>query len=96
MNKVPASSRKLEIRGTRDSEYIRVEVHDSGPGIAPENADQLFNAFFTTKPDGLGMGLAISRSIIESHGGRLWTNADNGGGKLNFTLPAAGEWDEAG
>jgi PAS domain S-box-containing protein len=94
MSDVPGSSRNLEICGTHDNEYIRVEVHDSGPGIAPESADQLFNPFFSTKPNGLGMGLAISRSIIESHGGRLWTNANNGEGILNFTLPSAGEWNE--
>jgi len=57
-------------------------------GLAPEQADQIFKAFFTTKPDGTGMGLPISRSIIESHGGRLWATANSGrGATFHVTLP---------
>jgi signal transduction histidine kinase len=66
-----------------------VSVSDIGVGLPPHQTDQIFNAFFTTKPQGTGMGLRISRSIIESHGGRLWA-ADNSprGASFQFTLPA--------
>jgi len=68
--------------------YLLVSVSDTGVGLAPLQADQIFNAFFTTKPDGTGMGLTISRSIIESHDGRLWATANNGcGTTFHFTLP---------
>ena len=67
---------------------ILVSVSDTGVGLPPQQADQIFNAFFTTKPHGTGMGLRISRSIVESHGGRLWA-ADNSprGASFCFTLP---------
>ena len=68
---------------------IEISVNDTGPGL-PGNADQLFEAFFTTKPQGSGMGLAISKSIVESHGGRIWATGDGGrGATFHFTLPAA-------
>jgi signal transduction histidine kinase len=63
-------------------------VEDCGVGISAENADRLFNAFFTTKPSGLGMGLSISRSIVEAHGGRLWAMPNEPNGAVfRFTLP---------
>src|SRR5207245_8743614 len=55
---------------------VRVTVRDSGPGLDPQSLDRLFDAFYTTKPQGLGLGLAISRRIIEAHGGRLWATAN--------------------
>ncbi|MER9102591.1 ATP-binding protein [Mesorhizobium sp. M0848] len=65
-----------------------VRVQDSGPGIDPDSARQLFKAFFTTKADGIGMGLSICRSIIESHGGRVWIVPNPGGGAIfQFSLP---------
>jgi PAS domain S-box-containing protein len=68
---------------------LLISVSDTGVGLPAEKADQIFNAFFTTKPQGSGMGLPISRSIIESHGGRLWASANNGGGAtFQFTLRA--------
>jgi PAS domain S-box-containing protein len=68
---------------------LLISVSDTGVGLPDENTDQIFNAFFTTKPQGSGMGLAISRSIIESHGGRLWASANNGrGATFQLTLPA--------
>ena len=67
---------------------LLISVSDTGVGLPAENADEIFNAFFTTKPEGSGMGLAISRSIVESHGGRLWaTPSDGRGATFQFTLP---------
>jgi PAS domain S-box-containing protein len=71
---------------------LLISVSDTGEGLPAEKADQIFDAFFTTKTQGSGMGLAISRSIIESHGGRLWATANDGrGATFHFTLPAAAE-----
>jgi PAS domain S-box-containing protein len=68
---------------------IEVSVNDTGPGLPMDKADQIFDAFFTTKPQGSGMGLAISKSIVESQGGRIWANGDSGlGATFHFTLPA--------
>ena len=67
---------------------IRVRVCDSGPGISEEVREHLFDQFFTTKEDGLGMGLAIVRSIVEDHGGTIGAeNVDSGGARFYFTLP---------
>jgi PAS domain S-box-containing protein len=69
---------------------IEISVNDTGPGLPLGQAHQIFDAFFTTKPQGSGMGLAISKSIVESHGGRIWANGDGGrGATFHFTLPAA-------
>jgi C4-dicarboxylate-specific signal transduction histidine kinase len=69
---------------------VLVSVADTGPGIDPQQTAQLFAPFFTTKPEGLGMGLSISRSIIEAHGGRLWAAANQPrGAAFHFVLPAA-------
>jgi signal transduction histidine kinase len=66
------------------SNQIVIAVRDSGIGIDAANLDQLFNPFFTTKPGGIGMGLSISRSLVERHGGRLWAIAnDRGGARFN-------------
>jgi C4-dicarboxylate-specific signal transduction histidine kinase len=75
-----------------ESREVLVAVRDSGIGIDSESADRLFNAFFTTKPSGMGMGLSISRSIIMAHGGRLWVspNADHGAA-FQFTVPIDGK-----
>jgi PAS domain S-box-containing protein len=83
-------TRELAIKSQRaENEEVMVSVTDSGVGLPPQQAEQIFNAFFTTKTHGTGMGLRISRSIIESHGGRLWA-ADNSrrGATFHFTLPA--------
>jgi signal transduction histidine kinase len=71
---------------------VVIAVGDSGPGLDPQSLDRLFAAFYTTKPHGLGLGLAISRSIVAAHGGRLWATANNRrGAPFQFTLPIGGE-----
>jgi PAS domain S-box-containing protein len=68
---------------------IQISVNDTGPGLPPDKADQIFDAFYTTKPQGSGMGLAICKSIVESHDGRIWANGKGGcGAMFHFTLPA--------
>ena len=67
---------------------VLVSVTDAGVGLPTEKTDQIFNAFFTTKPHGTGLGLAITRSIVESHDGRIWATANSGQGTtFRFTLP---------
>jgi signal transduction histidine kinase len=76
--------------GQGDGGQVLISVSDTGIGLPAGRADEIFNAFFTTKPQGSGMGLAISRSIVESHGGRLWaTSHDGRGATFHFNLPAA-------
>ena len=85
---------ELTIRSRQtDNSHLLISVIDTGAGLKPDHADQIFNAFFTTKPDGTGMGLAISRSIIESHGGRLWAadHSSGHGATFCFTLPREAE-----
>ncbi|MGE5722581.1 MAG: sensor histidine kinase, partial [Sphingomonadales bacterium] len=83
--------RELVISSTlQDPETARVSVRDSGPGIAPEIADQLFQAFVSTKGSGMGLGLSICQTIIEAHGGRIKAQpAEGGGTEFLFTLPRA-------
>jgi signal transduction histidine kinase len=79
----------LTIKSKADDGQLLISVSDTGVGLPPEQADQIFKAFFTTKDNGTGMGLPISRSIIESHGGRLWAaGAPGRGATFQFTLPA--------
>ena len=78
----------LTIRSQADEGQLLISVSDSGVGFPPEQTDQIFKAFFTTKDYGTGMGLPISRSIIESHGGRLWAAVNSTrGATFQFTLP---------
>jgi C4-dicarboxylate-specific signal transduction histidine kinase len=89
-------TRELAIKSRRtETDQVLVSVDDTGVGLPPEQMEQIFNAFFTTKPHGTGMGLRISRSIIESHGGRLWA-ADNSprGASFYFTLLTMAEAPE--
>jgi len=69
-----------------------VEVRDSGPGLDVQGAERMFDAFYTTKSDGLGMGLSISRSIVKAHGGRLWASPNEPHGAVfRFSLPLSGK-----
>jgi C4-dicarboxylate-specific signal transduction histidine kinase len=87
--KETSGGRELTIKSEADDGQLLISVSDAGVGLPPERADQIFSAFFTTKDNGTGMGLPISRSIIESHGGRLWaTSASGRGATFQFTLPA--------
>ena len=89
MSSVSHGSRQLLIKTQRDdSEQVLISVTDSGIGLDPKQAERLFEAFFTTKAEGMGMGLSISRSIIEAHGGRLWATPNAGSGAtFQFTVP---------
>jgi PAS domain S-box-containing protein len=94
VNSGPPERENLEDKasGGTASTKVLVAVRDSGPGLDPESLDRLFDAFHTTKPQGLGMGLTISRSIIEAHGGRLWATANvPQGAVFQFTLPVLDE-----
>jgi PAS domain S-box-containing protein len=82
------SGGELTVRSHLQDGQVLFSVSDTGPGLPVGSVDQLFSAFFTTKPQGSGMGLAISRTIVESYGGRLWATANDGrGATFNFTLP---------
>jgi PAS domain S-box-containing protein len=89
MHSVTDRPRELVVRSGQDeTQQVLVSVADCGVGISAENADRLFNPFFSTKSGGMGMGLSICRSIIEAHGGRLWTAANvPHGATFQFTLP---------
>jgi signal transduction histidine kinase len=89
-------TRELAIQSQRaQNEKLLVSVSDTGVGLPPEQADQIFNAFFTTKPHGTGMGLRICRSIVESHGGRLWAaNNSPRGASFHFALLTKNEAKE--
>ncbi|MFT0174896.1 AAA family ATPase, partial [Paraburkholderia mimosarum] len=90
MRAVDGGPRELVIiSGHDESGGVLISVRDSGPGIATENIGQLFEPFYTTKPDGMGMGLSICRSIVDAHGGRLWFTANvPRGAVFSFTVPA--------
>ncbi|WP_037471076.1 PAS domain S-box protein [Sinorhizobium fredii] len=93
MNGVEKNARELLVRSAADeSKHVLIAVEDSGPGFDPHSLDHLFDAFYTTKPQGLGMGLAISRSLIEAHSGRLWATANAPRGAVfQFMLPVNSE-----
>jgi two-component system sensor kinase FixL len=84
----------LEIHTTQIADMLQISVLDRGPGFRTDEIDDIFEPFNTTKPDGLGIGLSICRSIIENHGGRIWAeNLPDGGASVSFTLPAISVYD---
>jgi len=89
MSGMSEGSRDLLIStGKAEPGGVLVAVRDSGPGLAPATLERLFEAFYTTKPSGLGLGLSICRSIIEAHGGRLWASANvPRGAMFHFMVP---------
>jgi PAS domain S-box-containing protein len=97
MSKQPPERRRLTVRTSRtDDSAVELSVADSGPGIQPENLPRLFEPFFTTKESGIGMGLSISRKIVEAHHGRIWAeNNPAGGAVFRVTLPMTLEGKQA-
>jgi PAS domain S-box-containing protein len=91
MKENPESDRHLFVSTAHNGDFIEVSVKDNGQGIKPENLSRIFDSFFTTKPDGMGIGLSMARSIVQMHSGRLWAenNRDGSGTTFRFTLPAA-------
>ena len=93
MSEIGETQRKLLVSSAKDgSNGVLVRVQDSGNGLDGESLDRLFEAFFTTKARGMGMGLAVSQTILQAHGGRLWATPNaSQGATFQFTLPANGE-----
>ena len=89
MGSIEAEVRELLISTEQDHRGVLVAVRDSGPGIDPSHLERVFDAFYTTKSRGTGMGLSICRSIVDAHGGRLWAEANEPRGTVfQFTLPS--------
>jgi signal transduction histidine kinase len=91
MKETPAAERRLDVLTERlHDQFVEISVIDRGQGIAPEHTEHVFNSFFTTKPEGMGLGLSIARSIVEMHGGAIWAeNRESGGSAFRFTVPFA-------
>jgi signal transduction histidine kinase len=90
MSMVDRGARQLLITTEQGANGVLVAVRDSGPGINPEHIERVFDAFYTTKPSGVGMGLSICRSIIEAHSGRLWADTNEPrGAAFQFILPGS-------
>jgi signal transduction histidine kinase len=89
MSGIDEGTRELRINTEREAAGgVLVTVRDSGPGLDPADTERVFTAFYTTKPKGMGMGLAICRSMVEAHGGRMWASANEPRGAVfQFTLP---------
>jgi signal transduction histidine kinase len=91
MASMPRHARLLRVKtAIENPDGVLVSIEDTGMGIDPKNIDRIFDAFFTTKSEGMGVGLAICRSLIEAHGGRLWASSDvDHGSVFNILLPAS-------
>lgn len=95
MSEIPTTDRHLVIKTIRDDDYLRVSVADNGTGLSPEHMAHVFTPFFTTKSNGMGLGLSISKSIIEAHSGSLSVQSQRGiGTKFTFTLPTTNNSEE--
>jgi PAS domain S-box-containing protein len=88
MRTLTGRPRRIFITSAKRADGVLVQIEDSGPGIDPEQAERIFEPFFSTKPEGIGMGLSIARSIVESHGVRLWAGTGSNGALFEFLLPA--------
>jgi signal transduction histidine kinase len=89
MRDISEEERELLVRTRREPDGVSVEVRDSGPGFGPADIDRVFEAFYSTKPNGVGLGLSICRSIIEAHDGRLWASPNvPRGAVFGFIAPA--------
>jgi signal transduction histidine kinase len=90
MRDIDGRPHDLRVSTASDADRVTLSVRDTGVGSAAQDLEQLFNTFYTTKPDGMGVGLSLSRSIIEAHGGRLWASTNDGPGlTVSFSLPVA-------
>jgi signal transduction histidine kinase len=88
MSSIDDRPRQIVLRTQLEGEHVCLSVEDSGVGFTREVADQMFESFFTTKSDGMGVGLSVSRSIIEANHGRLWATANDGpGATFAFSIP---------
>src|SRR5262249_11526776 len=98
MSQTNGGHRELLIETQTEADCVRVAVRDLGPGLAQPDLERVFEAFYTTKSSGLGMGLSICRSIVEAHGGRLWATANvPNGAVFQFTVPMGSDgWDQPG
>jgi len=91
MNESSNNDRTLNVKARASANSVEVAVTDSGTGLPPDGASRVFTPFFTTKTNGMGMGLAISRTIIEAHGGKIQAaNNESRGCTVRFNLPAGG------
>ncbi|ULJ75785.1 ATP-binding protein [Rhizobium gallicum] len=96
MSEIGARERSIFVKSVRLEDAVEIAVSDTGPGFGNENAEQLFNAFFTTKETGMGMGLSISKTIVEAHGGKISASPRDGGGAVfTFTLPLTEDGETA-
>jgi len=90
MSTVDDRPRELWLRTEREGDRVRLSVKDAGIGLEPQSLERLFQTFYTTKDDGMGIGLSVSRSIIENHGGRLWATPNDGPGvTFSFSIPVS-------